>query len=85
MTAIVILSILALIAFLLVVSAIGYLKQFKVKEQLERNKELLDLLQEKKSLVGRIEKEALQYGYPSDPLAYSIVSQIQEAREKENS
>lgn len=75
-TAIIVLSILALIAFLLIVSAIGYLKQFKVKAVLEQNKV-------QRSLILDIEHEAIQFGY-ADPLASIVLNKIHTTRKEEN-
>ena len=76
MTAIVILIVLALIAFMLIVSAIGYLRQFKVKALLEQTKV-------QRNLILDIEQEAIQFGY-ADPLASMILNLIHTTRKEEN-
>lgn len=76
MTAIVVVSILAFIAFFLIVGAIGYLKQIKVGP-------LIDIAKRQRRLILDIEKEAVQFGY-ADPLASIVLSKIHDARLEEN-
>lgn len=47
-------------------------------------KELVHLIKAQRALILEIEEEALNYGYPTDPLSYNIVSKIRETRKKEN-
>lgn len=85
MTALVVLGIIVALVVIVIGGVVTNARAVRLKEQLDRNKALLDLAQTQKSLILRIEKEAMDYGYPADPLAYNIVNYIRENREKENS
>lgn len=75
----------ALVVLAIIVSVLVIAVSFAVLNARQvRNKALLELCQSQKRLILQIEKEALQYGYPTDPLAYNIVTKIQERREKES-
>lgn len=85
MTALVVLGIIVALVIIVIGGVVANARSIRLKEQLDRNKALLDLAQRQKQLILKIEKEALDYGYPADPLAYNVVSYIRENREKENS
>lgn len=78
MTAIIVVSILAFIAFFLIVGAIGYLKQIKVGP-------LVEIVKVQRDLILKIEELADVERELSNPLAYQILSEIRDARKKENS
>lgn len=85
MTALVVLIIAVAVLVLVIGAVAANSRQLRNKDLEVRNLALLGLCQTQKSLIGKIEKEALQYGYPTDPLSFNVVTYIQEAREKENS
>ncbi len=85
MTALVVLGIIVALVIIVIGGVVANARSIRLKEQLDRNKELLDLAFRQKQLILRVEKEAMDYGYPADPLAYNIVNYIRENREKENS
>jgi hypothetical protein len=76
MTALIIVIILAAILVGVAFAGIGFVRQFKVSE-------LLKLVKIQKSLILKIEKEAMSFGM-ADPLANVILSHIHDARSEEN-
>lgn len=77
MTALVVVGILVLIGVIALAVWVGYLRTVRAGA-------LLSLAQAQKSVILKIEKEALMYGM-ADPLANVIINIIHEARTKENS
>lgn len=69
-----------ILGVILAVALLGwftYIKMFM-------GKALMEIIKNQRALILEIEEEAINYGYPSDPLAYNIVSKIRETRKKEN-
>lgn len=77
MTALVVVGVLVLIGVIALAVWTGYLRTVRAGA-------LLNLAQAQKSVILKIEKEALMFGM-SDPLASVIINIIHEARTKENS
>lgn len=75
MTAIVILSLIGLVAFVFLIAGIVNVRQAKVKP-------LTDLAKRQQKLILEIEKEAVQFGY-ADPLASIVLTKIHSARLEE--
>jgi hypothetical protein len=75
-TAIVILSIIGLVAFVFLIAGIVHVRQAKVGP-------LTTVIKRQRKLILEIEKEAVQFGY-ADPLGQVILSKIYDARSEEN-
>jgi hypothetical protein len=74
-TAIVIISIVGLVAFVFLIAGIVNVRQAKVGPLIDINKKL-------RKLILEIEKEAVQFGY-ADPLASIVLTKIHSARLEE--
>jgi len=76
-TPIVILSIVGLVAFVFLIAGIVSVRQAKVGP-------LTDMIKRQRDLILRIEELADVERELSNPLAYQILSEIRDARKKEN-
>jgi hypothetical protein len=77
-TAIVILSIIGLIAFIILVAGIIAIRSAKVQP-------LMDIVKTQRDLILKIEELADVERELSNPLAWQILKEIRDARKKENS
>jgi len=69
-----------ILGVIILVALLGWFTYVK----LIMGKAWVEMVKSQRSLILEIEEEALNYGYPTDPLAYNIVSKIRETRKKEN-
>jgi len=76
-TALVIMSIIGLVAFVFLIAGIVNVKQQKVGP-------LTEIIKRQRDLILRIEELADVERELSNPLAYQILSEIRDARKKEN-
>lgn len=77
-TAIVILSIIGLIAFIILVAGIIAIRSAKVQP-------LMDIVKTQRELIYKIEELADVERELSNPLAWQVLKEIRDARKKENS
>jgi hypothetical protein len=75
-TAILILSLIGLAAFVFLIAGIVNVRQSKVGP-------LTKTIKSQRKLILEIEKEAIQFGY-ADPLGQIVLSKIYDARQEEN-